>query len=216
MELRKAHWRRKDRKMKKFLLAAMMMGMIAVTPVMAHAAQAENKAAVETMQTEQAPQTERKMDVINWDDKMIQDFNGKGYTGEFASIDKLGLRMMIPSGMTKRECTQEEAANNIAAVFADEKNEKTIRIRQDEISGCSSLEAVAQMLHNSTEHKYQIGFAKINGQNAIMAKCDDANTLTVVIEAGEGRFVQAIFSPISDAQMFDQFRYSVASIQKAK
>lgn len=195
--------------MKKLMLAAMMMGMVAVTPVMAHAAGTEDTA-VEAAMTEA---DENVTQVLNWGDNMEQEMAYKGYSGMFYSIDELGMRLMIPDGLEQRPRTEEEAANNIAVVFADENNENTVKIRYDEIEECASLDDVAMMLYNSTEPKFQIGLDKINGLYAVLAASEDADTVLAVFGAGEGAFVQVICSPISNAEMYEQYQYVLASIQ---
>ena len=195
--------------MKKLVLAAMMMGMIAVTPVMAHAAEAEQTTESVQMTETQAPVGQ----ILNWDDNMTKEFTDKGLSGQFFTIDELDLKLMIPEGMAQRERTEDEAKNNIATVFADEKNEKTVKIRFDEIAGCTSLEDVAKMLVINPENKVEIGFAKINGLGAVLVKNAEANTVSAVFPANEGRFLQVICSPVSDPAMFELFQYVIASVQ---
>ena len=100
-----------------------------------------------------------------------------------------------------------------ATIFADENDENTVKIRYDEIDGCSSLNDVAMMLYSSTEPKFQIGLDKINGLYAVVAASEDADTVLAIFGAGEDTFVQVICSPISNAEMFEQYQYVLASIQ---
>ena len=102
--------------MKKLMLAAMMMGMVAVTPVMAHASETEDTA-VEAAMTEA---DENITQVLNWGENMEEEMAYKGYSGMFYTIDELNMRLMVPDGLEQRPRTEEEAANNIAVVFADE------------------------------------------------------------------------------------------------
>ena len=195
--------------MKKLMLAAMMMGMVAVTPVMAHASETEDTA-VEAAMTEA---DENITQVLNWGDNMEEEMVYKGYSGMFYNIEELGMRLMIPDGLEQRPRTEEEAENNISVVFADENDENTVKIRYDEIAGCSSLNDVAMMLYSSTEPKFQIGLDKINGLYAVVAASEDADTVLAIFGAGENTFVQVICSPISNAEMFEQYQYVIASIQ---
>ena len=179
--------------MKKLMLAAMMMGMVAVTPVMAHASETEDTA-VEAAMTEA---DENITQVLNWGENMEEEMAYKGYSGMFYTIDELNMRLMVPDGLEQRPRTEEEAANNIAVVFADENDENTVKIRYDEIEGCSSLNDVAMML----------------GLYAVVAASEDADTVLAIFGAGEDTFVQVICSPISNAEMFEQYQYVIASIQ---
>ena len=208
--------------MKKLMLAAMMMGMVAVTPVMAHASETEDTA-VEAAMTE-ADENIRNIHAahlpvigsyhnFNWGENMEEEMAYKGYSGMFYTIDELNMRLMVPDGLEQRPRTEEEAANNIAVVFADENDENTVKIRYDEIEGCSSLNDVAMMLYTSTEPKFQIGLDKINGLYAVVAASEDADTVLAIFGAGEDTFVQVICSPISNAEMFEQYQYVIASIQ---
>ena len=69
--------------MKKLMLAAMMMGMVAVTPVMAHAAETEDTA-VETAVTEA---DENLTQVLNWGENMEEEMAYKGYSGMFYNMN---------------------------------------------------------------------------------------------------------------------------------
>ena len=101
--------------MKKLVLAAMMLGTIAVRTVMAHAAAAEQTTESVQMTETQAPVGQ----ILNWDDNMTKEFTDKGLSGQFFTIDELDLKLMIPEGMAQRERTEDEAKDNIATVFAD-------------------------------------------------------------------------------------------------
>ena len=93
--------------MKKLMLAAMMMGMVAVTPVMAHASETEDTA-VEAAMTEA---DENITQVLNWGENMEEEMAYKGYSGMFYTIDELNMRLMVPDGLEQRPRTEEEAAS---------------------------------------------------------------------------------------------------------
>jgi len=191
----------------------MMMGIIAVTPVMANAAETEETPVESVTETAVENESEaHEVTVINWDDK-VKEMEEKGYSGTIYTIDDLGMRLMIPDGMKQRERTQEEADSKISCVFADESEAHTVKIRYDYIEGCTTLEDVAKVLASSTSPAFNYGFHKVNGLDVLIAVSQDADTMTAIINAGEGTFVQVVCSPISDASIADQFRYVVASIQ---
>lgn len=214
----KSRQRGKEKTMKKLVLAAMMMGMIAVTPVIAHAASEEQSAA--TTQTTEAAQTTEAVEgqteyapenIMNWSDELQQQFVNAGFSGTFYTVDDLDLRLLVPEGLKQREATQEELATGIKVVFADEKNENTIKIRFGSVSGCKKLSEVAQLMNNNPEIKS--GLNKINGLDTILVMSEKDNSVFVIIGAGEGQFVQVVCSPISNATMYEQFKYTLASLQ---
>ena len=51
------------------------------------------------------------------------------------------------------------------------------------------------------------------GELIPVAASEDADTVLAVFGAGEGAFVQVICSPISNAEMYEQYQYVLASIQ---
>ena len=69
------------------------------------------------------------------------------------------------------------------------------------------------MLVINPENKVEIDFAKINGLGAVLVKNAEANTVSAVFPANEGRFLQVICSPVSDPAMFELFQYVIASVQ---
>ncbi len=198
--------------MKKAVVAMMMcMSLSLSLPVFAQETAPETTQ--ETTQeaadagTENAGPTE-----LVWSDLMEAAFVQAGYSGTHYTIDALSMQLLVPDGLEQRQPTEEESEKDTILVFENEEEDKKIEFVLGQVGDCETLADVqAFMAENYPE--VPVNETIINGYDTLVFGNEEADSMTVLIGAGEAGFLRVIFHPIEDPEMNQLFAMVAASIR---
>ncbi|MBQ6510311.1 MAG: hypothetical protein IJI07_12625 [Flexilinea sp.] len=152
-----------------------------------------------------------EVQVITWDEAE-EAFTENGYHGLIYSFDKLGFEMMIPDGLEMAELTEEMFYDRgIMSVFIDESGTRQVVVELSNLY-CETLDEVADMVSENVGDA-QFAYAQINGLNALLFTNPGEDSVTCVLNAGDGYFVQVTVSPSEDEYMHAMTNYIFASIR---
>lgn len=188
--------------MKKGLAIAAMVAMLAAAPVMA-----EDTAAIGANVQEET--------VIEWNDMVQQSFIDDGFAGTMCNIDALNMELVIPEGMEQRQPTDEEKAKSDILVFENADQTQRIEFVLGPLGDCQNLDDVINLLGQSYPG-ITVTPARINEYDTLVFGSEEADSMTVLISAGESGFLRIIFHPISDPTLNKLFTYVMASVQQMK
>ena len=193
--------------MKKGFLAAAMVCMLSAAAVMcAHAGEAQTEpAAVETSVQKE----------FHWDDKMQQDFINDGFAGTVYDVDALGMQMLVPEGLEKRQPTEEEKQKDVKLVFENKENDQKIELVVSPIGDCKTLDDVKAFIEKQVPGVV-ITPTKINEYDTLVYGSEETNSMCVLIGAGDAGFLRVICHPCMGEQNAKLCSYVVASIQTIK
>lgn len=139
---------------------------------------------------EQAPQKT----ILTWDGPISDMFVSSGLEGRFMAYESLGLLMMIPSQFTQMELTEEDAANHLLDVYADENGTPCISIVQDFPSDEITFESLEQlesvMRSNNPDALYQQ--CVINGLDVMIYGREDLDMMCALLLLTDGELLQII------------------------
>ena len=130
--------------MKKALLVLLAAVMVFSTTVFA--SEAATEAAPEAATEAGAPiatfEASIPVNTIIWDKDLEDLFISSGYVGTIYTIDALGLEMIVPEGLEKRQPTDEEKQQDIILVFENAETKDRIELVLGPVGECKSLDDV--------------------------------------------------------------------------
>ena len=189
--------------MKKRILAAAAASILLLSSVMGFTASAgETEAAA----TEPA---------IEWDDTVLQSFVDDGYAGTIFTIDKLGLQLLVPEGLEQRQPTDEEKEKDTILVFENDDQSQKIEFVLGQIGDCKTLEDVQAFMAESFPDM-TVTPTRINEYDTLVYGNEEADSMAVLIGAGDAGFLRIILHPVTDPTMNKLYSYVAASIQEIK
>lgn len=191
---------------KKGFMAVAMVCMLSAASVMCvHA---------EEVQTETADvEMSVPVSALEWDENLQQMFVDEGFSGTFYDVDALGMRMLVPEGMEKRQPTDEEKEKDIILVFENEEKDQKIELTLGPVSDCKTLDEVKSFIEENAAG-VTVNPTKINGLDTLVYGSEEADSMSVLIGAGDAGFLRVICRPVNDAQMNKLYSYVAASIQQ--
>ena len=196
---------------RKGLFAAVMMCVLSVASVMCvHAEEIQT----EEIQTEAAEAVGAPAE-FNWDEKMQQMFIDEGFAGTVYDIDALGMQMLVPEGLEKRQPTDEEKEKDTILVFENEEQDKKIELVLGAVGECKTLDEVKAYIEENVPG-IVITPTKINEFDTLVYGSEETDSMCVLIGAGDAGFLRVICRPIMDSQMNRLYSYVAASIQQIK
>lgn len=135
-----------------------------------------------------------------------------GVEGRYMNYEDPHFLLWVPSILVQTEITKEQHDAGILDVYASQDNpDYNITIRYDYQD--ESLETVEDML-GAIEGQYDdYAYATINGFNALTLIMNGGATMTAVISAGHGYFLQIIYNHVDDPEFNTVAGISLASIQ---
>ena len=203
--------------MKKGLIAAAMMCVLSVATVMCvHAAEPQAEAAAtEAAATEGAFDTVTTLKELKWDDKMQQMFIADGFAGTVYDVDALGMQMLVPEGLEKRQPTEEELAKDTKLVFENAEKAQKIELVVSPVGDCKTLDDVKAFIEKQVPGVVVLP-TKINEFDTLVYGTEETNSMCVLIGAGDAGFLRVICHPLNDPQMKKLYSYVAASIQTIK
>ena len=192
--------------MKKGFMAVAMVCMLSAASVMCvHAEEAQTETADVEMSV--------PVSALEWDENLQQMFVDEGFSGTFYDIDALGMRMLVPEGMEKRQPTDEEKEKDIILVFENEEKDQKIELTLGPVSDCETLDEVKAFIEENAAG-VTVNPTKINGLDTLVYGSEEADSMSVMIGAGDAGFLRVICRPVKDAQMNKLYSYVAASIQQ--
>ena len=146
-----------------------------------------------------------------WNDLMQESFAANGYSGTFYTIDALGMEMLVPDGLEKRQPTEEESKTDTVLVFANEEENQKIELVLGPVGECQTLEDVKEFMAE-TYPEISVNETIINGLDTLVFGSEATDSMTVLIGAGEAGFLRVICRPVVDPEMNQLYSYVAASI----
>lgn len=192
---------------KGFLVAAMMCVLSVATVMCVHAEEPKTEAAAT-----EAPAAPAE---FKWDDKMQQMFIADGFAGTVYDVDALGMQMLVPEGMEKRQPTEEEMGKDIKLVFENTEKDQKIELVVSPVGDCKNLDEVKAFIEEKAPGTV-VTPTKINEYDTLVYGSQETNSMCVLIGAGDAGFLRVICHPVNDPQMAKLFSYVAASIQTIK
>jgi len=187
--------------MKKKVLLIVMIGVLAMESAMtAFAGEAETTAAAAEENT------------IVWDETMEKIVQDEGFGGKIYSIDALSMQIYIPDGMEQREPTEEEKAKDTVLVFDTKDSEDKIEIVVGQMGDMKTLDDVKAYLEKQYPDMKVIP-TRINNYETLMFGNEEADSMTVLISAGDAGFLRVICHPVKDETKNKMFSLVAASLQ---
>lgn len=194
------------RNMTKRLLVAAMIGLLSVGTAM--------NVCAEEPQKEEAPAEQEQKEIV-WDETMEALFINDGYAGDIYTVDALGMQILIPEGLEKRQPTDEEKEKDTILVFESKDGKDKVELVLGPIGDCKTLEDVQAFMKEQVPDIDVIP-TKINEYATLMYGSEATNSMAVLIGAEDAGFLRVIFSPVNDPQKKELFSFSAASIQMIK
>lgn len=192
--------------MTKRLLVAAMIGLLSVGTAM--------NVCAEEPQKEEAPAEQEQKEIV-WDETMEALFINDGYAGDIYTVDALGMQILIPEGLEKRQPTDEEKEKDTILVFESKDGKDKVELVLGPIGDCKTLEDVQAFMKEQVPDIDVIP-TKINEYATLMYGSEATNSMAVLIGAEDAGFLRVIFSPVNDPQKKELFSFSAASIQMIK
>ena len=203
---------------KKGLMAAAMICMLSMATVMcaqAEEAQTETEAAETTEAAGEAEAAASGQAEFTWDENLQQMFINDGFAGTIFDIDALGMEILVPEGMEKRQPTDEEKAKDTILVFENTETEQKIELVLGEVGECKTLDEVKAYIEENVPG-IVITPTRINEYDTLVYGSEETNSMCVLIGAGDAGFLRVICRPIDTPEMNSLFSYVAASIQQIK
>ena len=134
--------------------------------------------------------------------------------GKMMIYEDYDLLFWVPSALTQTEITQEQSEAGWLDCYVSEADPEYYIVVLFNFQG-EGLETVEDLL-GAIEGQYDdYTYANINGFNALMLMMNNNTTMTVVISAGDGYFLQIIYNHVDDEANMNLSGLSLASIQHA-
>ena len=131
---------------------------------------------------------------INWEtsEMLIADTE---LTGDFYSLEEMGLKIWLPDELYSVEVTEEEAASGVYAKLADEEQTCVLTIYALHVDGMT-LDQAYQNAVNSGMKEPEI--VTINGIDAVSYESEETNEGAIVLVDTNDNMIFFTFSPIND------------------
>ena len=146
---------------------------------------------------------------------MQQMFIADGFAGTVYDVDALGMQMLVPEGMEKRQPTEEEMGKDIKLVFENTEKDQKIELVVSPVGECKTLDEVKAFIEEKAPGTV-VTPTKINEYDTLVYGSQETNSMCVLIGAGDAGFLRVICHPVNDPQMAKLFSYVAASIQTIK
>ena len=146
---------------------------------------------------------------------MQQMFIADGFAGTVYDVDALGMQMLVPEGMEKRQPTEEEMGKDIKLVFENTEKDQKIELVVSPVGDCKNLDEVKAFIEEKAPGTV-VTPTKINEYDTLVYGSQETNSMCVLIGAGDAGFLRVICHPVNDPQMAKLFSYVAASIQTIK
>ena len=155
-----------------------------------------------------AETAEIEIDAINWED-VSPIIEAGEIEGDFYLMEALELVIWIPAGLNPVELTEEDIANGILYVWADEEEECAVVITAENVEGMTlELALEAAIASNMSDCE----FVTLNGLDAVSYKDTETNTGNVVLVSEEGDIVTFAITPFEGEEAELAFALIMASI----
>ena len=152
---------------------------------------------------------------VEWSDDVLQAFVDEGFAGTIFTIDKLGLQLLVPEGLEQRQPTDEEKEEDTILVFENEDQSQKIEFVLGQIADCQSLDDVQAFMAESFPDM-TVTPTRINEYDTLVYGNEEADSMAVLIGAGDAGFLRIILHPVTDPEMNRLYSFVAASIQEIK
>ena len=155
-----------------------------------------------------AETAETEIDAINWEDVSSVIEAGE-IEGDFYLMEALDLVIWIPAGLNAVDLTEEQIAEGVLYVWADENQECAVVVTAVNVEGATLEKTLeAAVASNMIDPE----FVTINGLTAVSYKDAEANTGNVALVSEAGDIVNFAITPIEGEEAELAFSLIMASL----
>ena len=147
---------------------------------------------------------------IDWTEQSEQEFVDAGYSGSWVELESVGCRLIIPEGYEQTELSEEDVANEYVCRFYNAENGGAISVFDSHIEGMEDLSSLGAALKAQYPER-TLQYLILNGAAAVASGVEEYDIMNVIFDLGDSRFVQIMFSPMSEAN--ELLTACIASIQ---
>ena len=142
----------------------------------------------------------------NWED--AQAFVGSKILseGNYWSIDEVDATIWLPGIFTPAELTEEDKADGTIAFYTTGNENNFLLLNYSSYENLTIETFYYYFLQNG----YSVELISVNGIPAILQRDETRNQILLIFQTRDGKFLQLIFSPLSDEVIFAPI---IASIQ---
>ena len=147
---------------------------------------------------------------IDWDESAEQVFLSAGYSGTWYTLNGVGCKLIIPDGYVEQELTEQDRADECAFWFNNAENGGRVQVYDSYIESCDDLVTLGNSLREQHPER-PVQYALINGMGALLNTSEEYDMTNAIFYLGEHRFIQIMFSPMSQSTQL--LTLCLASIQ---
>ena len=127
---------------------------------------------------------------------MEQTFVAAGFEGNWytLTLGEIKCETIIPTGLERRDPTEEEAAEGFVLVFENAELNASIKVKDSYLQDFENLDAIGAYLKEQNPDTI-LQFGTFNGTDALLNTIAETEQVNAIFALGDHHYVQILYTP---------------------